>query len=135
MPLCSGPYTYINPHHVCIYTGSLNAAIGNDSTLAPDEIASGLLPPSLFVNEPFDSNVPIVLAVLRSGDLFSIEGNQGDVEGLETLVGSPVVSLTAGVNRTFRQLSDPVIVNVRILVQVCIRTCINKHAACIIICF
>ena len=104
---------------VCVYTGSLNATIGNDSTLAPDEIASGFLPFSLFeMFGPDEESIPIVFAVLRSGSLFSIEGNQGDVEGLETSVGSPVVSLTAGVNRTFINLPDPVIVNVRILVPV-----------------
>ena len=104
---------------MCVYTGSLIATIGNDSTLAPDEIASGFLPLSLFeLFDPNEESIPIVLAVLRSGSLFSIEGNQGDVEGLETLVGSPVVSLTAGVNRTFINLPDPVIVNVRILVPV-----------------
>ena len=119
---------------ICVYTGSLNATIGNDSTLASDEIASGFLPLSLF--ELFDSNeesVPIVFAILRSGSLFSIEGNQGDVEGLETSVGSPVVSLTAGVNRTFRNLSDPVVVNVRILVQVHIMYVyiVYNHTECI----
>ena len=114
---------------LCVYTGSLNAVIGNDNTLslAPDEIASGFLPSSLF--QMFDSNedsVPLIFAVLRSGSLFSIERNQGDVEGLETSVGSPVVSLIVGVNKTFRNLPNPVIVNVRILVQVHI----YKHAVC-----
>ena len=90
---------------------------GNDSELAPDEIASGFLPLSLF--EMFDDEfIPIVFAVFRTGSLFSIAGNQEDVEGLETMVGSPVVSLTAGVNQVFRDLPDPIIVNVRILVEV-----------------
>ena len=102
-----------------MYTGSLTVAICNNRTLAPDEIASALLPLSLY--ELFDSNeesVPFVFSVLRSGSLFSIEGNQGDVEDLDTSVGSPVVSLTTGVNRAFQNLLDPVTVNVRILVQV-----------------
>lgn len=40
------------------------------------------------------------------------------MDGLETSVGSPVVSLTVGVNRTFMNLPNPVIVNVRIMVEV-----------------
>ena len=113
----------------------MNATIGNDSTLGPDEIASGFLPLSLF--DLFDSNeesVPIVFAVLRSGSLFSIEGNQGNVDNLETSVGSPVVSLTAGSNRTFRNLPEPVIVNVRIQVQVC-STILQSIDMLIILCF
>ena len=63
-------------------------------------------------------SVPIVFAVLRTGGLFSIENNQDDARNVMTSVGSPVVSLTVGVDKTFTDLPDPVIVNVRILVQV-----------------
>ena len=38
--------------------------------------------------------------------------------GLNTTVGSPVVSLTVGVDRQFSDLPEPVIVNVRIQVEV-----------------
>ena len=108
--------------------GNLNSTVGNDSGLAEDEIASGFLPLSLFqLIESEDMSIPIVLAVFRTGILFSIEGNQGDIEGLETSVGSPVVSLTAGVNQTFRNLPDPVIVNVRILVEVSKMASLNRN--------
>ena len=97
--------------------------MGDGNTLAPDQIASGFLPGSLF--ELLESKksksgepIPVVIAVLRTGQLFSIENNQGDVGGRETTVGSPVVSLTVGVNQTFTNLLDPIIVNVRILVKV-----------------
>ena len=105
--------------------GNLNSTVGNDSGLAEDEIASGFLPLSLFESE--DMSIPIVLVVFRTGILFSIEGNQSDIEGLETSVGSPVVSLTAGVNQTFRNLPDPVIVNVRILVEVSKMASLNRN--------
>ena len=99
--------------------GNLDATVGNDSGLAEDEIASGFLPLSLFqLIDSEDMFIPVVLAVFRTGSLFSIEGNQGENEDLETSVGSPVVSLTAGVNQTLKNLTDPVIVNVRILVEV-----------------
>ena len=62
--------------------------------------------------------VPIVFAVLRTGSLFSVDEGQESTSGLVTSVGSPVVSLTVGVNEAFTNLPDPVIVNVRILVQV-----------------
>ena len=95
--------------------------MASDNTLAPDQIASGFLPESLFkLIESMKSGepIPLVLAVLRTGQLFTIENNQRDVEGLETSVGSPVVSLTVGVEQTFTDLSDPVVVNVRIQVEV-----------------
>lgn len=99
--------------------GNLNATLGNNSALAPDQLASGFLPLSLFEMLRDDGeSIPIVLAILRSGNLFSIERNQGSVEGMETSVGSPVVSLTVGVDRTFTNLPDPVVVNVRIMVEV-----------------
>ena len=97
--------------------------MGNESTLAPDQIASGFLPGSLF--ELIESKelssgkpIPVLIAVLKTGQLFSIENNQRDVGDRETTVGSPVVSLTVGVNQTFTNLLDPIIVNVRILVKV-----------------
>ena len=99
--------------------GNLNATLGDDSTLEPDQLASGFLPLSLFERLDSDEeNIPIVFAILRTGNLFSIERNQGDVEGLNTTVGTPVVSLTVGVEREFRDLADPVIVNVRIQIAV-----------------
>ena len=60
----------------------------------------------------------MVFAVFRTGRLFSIEGNQGTNPDISTTVGSAVVSLTVGVNRTFKNLPDPVVVNVRIQVEV-----------------
>ena len=100
--------------------GILNATVGNDSTLAPDQIASGFLPLSLFQRAGSDEGpIPVVFAILRTGRLFSIErNNQGNQGGVSTMVGSAVVSLTVGVSRTFRNLQDPVIVNVRIQVEV-----------------
>ena len=116
-------------HNACwriiltLHTGSLNTTFGDDDELADDQIASGFLPLSLFdvvaLNEDYTEDVPIVLAILRTGSLFSIENNQqGTAAGFNTTVGSPVVSLIVGVNQTFTDLPDPVIVNVRILVQV-----------------
>ena len=64
-----------------------------------------------------------MFAVLRTGGLFSIENNQDDAKNVMTSVGSPVVSLTVGVDKTFTDLPDPVIVNVRILVQVRMLLC------------
>ena len=74
-------------------------------------------------------SVPIVFAVLRTGGLFSIENNQDNARNVRTSVGSPVVSLTVGVNKTFTDLPDPVIVNVRILVQVrmLLYWCVHKY--------
>ena len=94
--------------------------MGDGNTLAPDQIASGFLPGSMFelLESKSGEPIPVVIAVLRTGQLFSIESNQGDVGGRETTVGSPVVSLTVGVNQTFTNLLDPIIVNVRILVKV-----------------
>ena len=59
-----------------------------------------------------------MFAILRTGNLFSVEQNQGNVQGVNTAVGSPVVSLTVGVDRQFRNLPDHVIVNVRIQIEV-----------------
>ena len=106
-----------------VITGSLDTELGSNDGLAEDQIASGFLPPSLFdllgSNENYTENVPILLAILRTGSLFTIDNNQQDTAaGFNTTVGSPVVSLTAGVDQTFTNLQDPVIINIRVLVQV-----------------
>ena len=96
--------------------------MGSNSTLAPNQIASGFLPLSLFQlagSRQGDAEpVPVVFAILRNGSLFSIERNQGSNRNIETAVGSPVVSLTVGVDKSFTNLPDPVIINVRIQVEV-----------------
>lgn len=56
-----------------------------------------------------------MFAVLGTGGLFSIARNQ--VNERNTTVGSPVVSLTVGVNKTFVNLPDPVVVNVQIVLE------------------
>ena len=106
----------------CLHAGTLDAAVGNESALAPDQIASGFLPLPLFQlagsKQEDGEPVPVVFAILRNGGLFSIERNQGTNEDVNTTVGSPVVSLTVGLNKTFTNLTDPVIINVRIQVEV-----------------
>ena len=96
--------------------------MGNESALAPDQIASGFLPLPLFQlagsKQEDGEPVPVVFTILRNGSLFSIERNQGTNEDVNTTVGSPVVSLTVGLNKTFTNLTDPVIINVRIQVEV-----------------
>ena len=106
----------------CLRAGTLDATVGSESALAPDQIASGFLPLSLFelagLKQEDGEPVPVVFAILRNGSLFSIERNQGRNEGVSTAVGSPVVSLTVGLSKTFTNLPDPVIINVRIQVEV-----------------
>lgn len=97
--------------------------MGSNSTLAPNQIASGFLPLSLFQlagSKQGDAEpvTTVVFAILRNGSLFSIERNQGSNGSIETAVGSPVVSLTVGVEKSFTNLPDPVIINVRIQVEV-----------------
>ena len=105
--------------HVHFFVQEVSATLGDDSTLEPDQLASGFLPLSLFENFDQDKeNIPFVFAILRTGNLFSIERNQGGVEGLNITVGSPIVSLTVGVDRQFSDLPEPVIVNVRMQVEV-----------------
>ena len=101
--------------------GGLATTVGNESGLASDQIASGFLPQSLFdkIRDEVDT-MPIVFSVILNGSLFSLNGqNEESSGGMMTLVGSPVVSLTVAVpGKTFENLQDPVIVNVRILVKV-----------------
>ena len=101
--------------------GGLATTVGNESGLASGQIASGFLPQSLFdkIRDQVDT-VPIIFSVIQNGSLFSLNGqNEESSSGMMTLVGSPVVSLTVVVpGKTFENLPDPVIVNVRILVEV-----------------
>ena len=105
-----------------MHVGALDATVGTESGLAPDQIASGFLPLSLLQlagsKQENDEPVPVVFAILRNGSLFSIERNQGSDEFVSTAVGSPVVSITVGLNKTFTNLPDPVVINVIVQVEV-----------------
>ena len=93
--------------------------------LAPEEIATAFLSPSLF--EQFESDageVGIFFSLYESSSLFPIAretdspttAESEDDGGIMSQVGSPVVAATvsAGGQTEFRNLSDPVIVVLRL---------------------
>ena len=112
-----------------IHAGTLGSTSGNvgddDELLAPEEIATAFLSPSLF--EQFESDtgeVGIFFSLYESSSLFPIATETDssttveseDDGGIMSQVGSPVVAATVSVGgqTEFRNLSDPVIVVLRL---------------------
>ena len=113
------------------HTGTLGATSGNvgdeEELLAPEEIATALLSPSLF--EQFESDagsgeVGIFFSLYESSSLFPIAresdtpttADSEDDGGIMSQVGSPVVAATVstGGRTEFPNLTDPVIVVLRL---------------------
>ena len=106
-------------------TLSTSGNVGDEEELlAPEEIATAFLSSSLFEQFESDAEVGIFFSLYESSSLFPIAretdspttAESEDDGGIMSQVGSPVVAATvsAGGQTEFRNLSDPVIVVLRL---------------------
>ena len=98
--------------------GTTSGDVGNaEEPLAPEEIGTVFLPPSLFTRMESGAEVGIFFSLYESPSLFPIAGESDlpSEDGIMSQVGSSVVAATLSAGQTeFTNLTDPVIVVVRL---------------------
>ena len=97
---------------------SISAADGPrdpEADLAPDEIASVLIPTSIF--EGLDGPLSVAVTVFEEPTFFPLPPPTENNTGLETQIGTPVVSVLVARDQEqleFENLDPPLVLNLRI---------------------